>query len=300
MKKILMNFCIVIAMLFVSIVPTFATDIKNIGTTNVPVTATVNSSFTVTIPKSIDISNENASYNIGVSGDLAGNEKLTVVPTQTFEMKEKNNFKQPVTATVTQDKKEWSYTDVAASIGTSGSIAANLSAGDWTGVLAFTVDIKQEFKPEGGTLVDGLELSRILSEEMSINVGDITSVNFCKDGIPEDYLQQAKVISTPDSKYLIYVYVYYGSLEREMYIYPEKNDIVIYGNSNCEGLFDSYSEVESINFENFNTSNVITTSAMFYSCSKLKFVNIEDWDISKLVNKENMFLSCPATPPSWY
>lgn len=143
MKKILMNFCIVIVMLFVSIVPTFATDIKNTGTTNVPVTAIVNSSFTVTIPKSIDISNENASYNIGVSGDLAGNEKLTVVPTQAFEMKEKNNFKQPVTATVTQDKKEWSYTDVAASIGASGSIVANLSAGDWSGTLAFNVSISQ-------------------------------------------------------------------------------------------------------------------------------------------------------------
>lgn len=126
-----------------SIAPTFAatTDITTQGETNVPIVANVESQFTVTVPKDLDLSSGTANYNIGVSGDIASNEKLKIEPAATVEMTEANSDKEAVNATVTQTKKEWSYTDVTASTNTNGTITANLSAGTWSGTLAFTVSI---------------------------------------------------------------------------------------------------------------------------------------------------------------
>lgn len=118
------------------------TDVTENGTTNVPVTATIDSQFTVSIPKTLDLSSKTTTYDIAVSGDIASNEKLKVTPLTTVEMTEENTLKTAINATVTQDKKEWNFSDVSSSTATSGTISANLTAGEWAGTLAFNITLE--------------------------------------------------------------------------------------------------------------------------------------------------------------
>lgn len=144
MKKVLLSGAAIATITMMSIAPAFAatTDITTQGATDVPITAIIESQFTVTVPKNLDLTSGTANYNITVSGDIASNEKLKVTPSATVEMTEANTIKTAINATVTQSKKEWTYTDVSSSMATSGTITADLTAGNWSGVLAFNITLE--------------------------------------------------------------------------------------------------------------------------------------------------------------
>lgn len=112
--------------------------------------ATINyfqdSSFTVTVPKSIVLdSSKTATYNINVKGDINGNETIIVQPDTSIVMSDANG-KPDVLATVTQEKTDFTTSDVMANSGegtsTTGNISADLTAGNWTGILNFTISVK--------------------------------------------------------------------------------------------------------------------------------------------------------------
>ena len=100
------------------------------------------STFTVSIPKTItlDTDHKTSTYTVKVKGDIYGNQKVTVIPTATFSLNDANG-KRAVDATVKQDKKEFSVSEIAGDgISTTGTITANgLSAGEWSGALNFTI-----------------------------------------------------------------------------------------------------------------------------------------------------------------
>ncbi len=48
----------------------------------------------------------------------------------------------------------------------------------------------------------------------------------------------------------------------------------------------------SISFENFNTSNVTDMGSMFNSCSKLNSLNLSSFDMSKVTNTTDMLSYC--------
>lgn len=112
------------------------------GTKQTTVTYTEDSTFTVTIPKTIvlDTSKE-ATYDVKVQGDIKGNEVITVTPDSTVAMKDAKG-KSDVTATITQTATEFNAEAVNRVDGTSttGNVSApDLTAGSWTGTLNFAI-----------------------------------------------------------------------------------------------------------------------------------------------------------------
>lgn len=113
------------------------------------------SDFAVTVPKRIILDGESksGSYTVGCTGDIAGNETVSVQPSVTFPMEQTG--KSAVDAEVTQAKTVFrskgynsELSGMEARIGTdnvNGSIAADgLSAGVWNGNLTFTIALNEE------------------------------------------------------------------------------------------------------------------------------------------------------------
>ena len=105
------------------------------------------SAFTVTIPKSIALSSsKSAEYTVRVQGDVIGNEIITVTPDASVILSDSNG-KDPVTGDITQEKTEFSSTEVNARSGggtATGSILANnLTSGDWSGNFKFVIGTNQ-------------------------------------------------------------------------------------------------------------------------------------------------------------
>ena len=117
------------------------------GTQNSVVKYDQASAFTVTIPKSIALSSsKSAEYTVKVQGDVIGNEIITVTPDESVILSDSNG-KDPVTGDITQEKTEFSSTEVTARSGggtATGSILANnLTSGDWSGNFKFVIRTNQ-------------------------------------------------------------------------------------------------------------------------------------------------------------
>ncbi|MFR5070452.1 MAG: hypothetical protein ACLTE2_12385 [Eubacteriales bacterium] len=164
MKKII-SLAAVAAMAAVCALPTFAytnsteavNETQNISaneTAQTSVYAEVGSSFTVTIPKKITLSGETKSgtYNVTCTGDIAGDEFVSVAPDASFEMSQKG--KDDVTATVAQEITKFradNYTtelvsgEAKMATGATGSITASgLTSGGWNGNFNFTIALSQD------------------------------------------------------------------------------------------------------------------------------------------------------------
>ena len=105
------------------------------GEHTVNVNATVASTFSVSVPKTIQLNgvHKSAAYKVTCNGDFPANKKVTVMPDKSFTLSSAN--KSDETATVSQDKTEWLYGDEP---GTTGTITAEgLSAGIWNGSFNF-------------------------------------------------------------------------------------------------------------------------------------------------------------------
>jgi hypothetical protein len=99
------------------------------------------STFSVTIPKTIELSDASrqGSYNIKVSGDIAGDESISVVPDSSVTLYSTN--KAAKDADITQDKTVWKYGEL--STVASGLVEAkNFEAGKWHGFFNFQVLIQ--------------------------------------------------------------------------------------------------------------------------------------------------------------
>ena len=117
------------------------------GTQNSVVKYDQASAFTVTIPKSIALSSsKSAEYTVKVHGDVIGNEIITVTPDTSVILSDANG-KDPVTGDISQEKTEFSSTEVNARSGggtATGSILANnLTSGDWSGNFKFVIGTNQ-------------------------------------------------------------------------------------------------------------------------------------------------------------
>ena len=97
------------------------------------------STFSVTIPKfiSLDGNTGKSSYNVKVSGDFYYNDTLTVIPSTSFVLKDKNNINS-LNANVTQTTTTFTKDNLGT---TSGSISLNKTkfAGSYTGTFNFAI-----------------------------------------------------------------------------------------------------------------------------------------------------------------
>lgn len=117
------------------------------GTCNV--NAAIGSNFSVTIPKTItlDGASKTGSYTVTATGDIAGNQQVTVAPDANFQMKNNGGTgSKSVTATVSQDKAAFSSSDLTAEGGASanGTVAApDLTAGSWASSFNFNIGLSE-------------------------------------------------------------------------------------------------------------------------------------------------------------
>lgn len=144
-------------------------DTQDTGTKDCTVSVTQAESFIVTIPRNIVLNGakgaENSgTYKVGVRGDIAGNQVVSVRPQTSFTMKEAGGGKADLTASVEQKfihfvdmeaELDDIYTDgntlqgvnkqtdgITTGVDTTGKITVTgLTAGSYHGTLAFTIDL---------------------------------------------------------------------------------------------------------------------------------------------------------------
>ena len=114
---------------------------EEVDVSAVNVYATVASEFEVVIPKTVILDGESktGAYTVDVNGDIAGDQAVTVTPDTSFAMKQEG--KDDVTATVTQDKTSWAYNEMDTDA--TGEISAqDLTAGSWNGTFNFAIALE--------------------------------------------------------------------------------------------------------------------------------------------------------------
>ena len=121
------------------------------GTQSATLSYDQDSSFTVTIPKTIALgSAKSATYSVNVKGDINGNDVITVIPDNSIVMKDSKG-KSDVSATISQEKNKFTQPEIINNGNTTtGNVAApDLTAGDWTGTLNFAINLKQQEQSTG-------------------------------------------------------------------------------------------------------------------------------------------------------
>lgn len=143
-NKIILSSLAAVLLLVSSSTPALADTITTTGTKTASVDYSRDSSFTVTIPKNIEIDKKSkiGTYEILVSGDIKANETLSVTPDAEVSMTETTSHSS-VNATVTQTKSSFNYSDVASNSTTDGTInGSSLTSGIWNGTLNFAINLQ--------------------------------------------------------------------------------------------------------------------------------------------------------------
>ena len=117
--------------------------------------AQLGSEYKVTIPKVVVLSGatKDARYYVKVAGDIAGYEKVNVIPEDSFKLSAKN--KADETATISQDKTVWTVHDFDTDA--NGLIqASSITAGKWKGTFNFNINLENNFGeiPENIKILD--------------------------------------------------------------------------------------------------------------------------------------------------
>lgn len=123
-------------------------DVSENGVQNTEVVANIESYYSVLLPKKIDVSSTRETFTVKVSGDISSSEELTVTPAASVTLNDKSSAsekKAAVEGTVGQTKKVWKFNEINTSgyATTEGYIEAyDLTAGSWSGQLAFTIALQ--------------------------------------------------------------------------------------------------------------------------------------------------------------
>lgn len=143
-NKTILSSLAAVLLLVSSSTPALAETITTTGTKTASVDYSRDSSFTVTIPKNIEIDKKSkiGTYEILVSGDIKANETLSVSPNSKVSMTDTTS-QNNVDVDVTQTKSSFNYSDVANNSITTGQIdGSNLTSGIWEGTLNFSISLQ--------------------------------------------------------------------------------------------------------------------------------------------------------------
>jgi hypothetical protein len=120
------------------------TDTEYNTTSEVVVYATRASKVTYKIPQVICGNTDSAYYKVGVKGDISATQQISITAPANFTL---SDGVRDVTATVSQDKTTWVYSDLLGddlvdgfSMGT-GTISYQLPAGSFSGTFNFTISV---------------------------------------------------------------------------------------------------------------------------------------------------------------
>ena len=121
-----------------------------VQTEQVDVTYTKGASYTVTIPKTLAITDleedqKGAEFSVKVSGDISADYMVTVTPDKNFKMIDQGtNKKEEVEAQVFFNHNSWVVSEAEAGLVREGGVIANdLTAGTWKGNFNFTIKYEE-------------------------------------------------------------------------------------------------------------------------------------------------------------
>lgn len=160
-------------------------DVSTDDTAECEVYAELGTNFKVIIPKSLtlDGKTKTGSYTVDVEGDIGGTDLIKVVPEKTFTLTSTGLASQ--TATVNQDKTQWSCSEIlpdSKTIGNGSIAASGITAGSWNGTFWFNINLEEGTGSEGG----GTETqSKLTLSESNVAMGteDSVQVNAYLDGV---------------------------------------------------------------------------------------------------------------------
>ena len=132
---------------------------SSLGAASVTCQASVSESFTVKLPASLTLNNNQAaSLPVSVKGNLVAGHSIKVVPEDTVQMQYMASngtyTKDPVDATVTAGKTEWTSTELSSGEyvqdNATSVMVSGLSAGHWVGSLAYNISLIDKNIASGG------------------------------------------------------------------------------------------------------------------------------------------------------
>lgn len=134
-------------------VPAYAKEYSGDGNATCTVSATINSTYTVSIPATlllskatsgIDLGKYVGKYAVGARGDIAANAKVYIVPNSMITLSAAG--KKDVVATVSQPQTVWTSDQLGDTFSmVEGTVVAPLTqAGSWTGGLVFRFGIQYD------------------------------------------------------------------------------------------------------------------------------------------------------------
>ena len=116
----------------------------------------------------------------------------------------------------------------------------------------------------------------------------ITDITFCKE-LPQGVSAENPVNLTDDSENgKVKGYIVADGDNYKIYIVGD----YIFGNANCQNMFKGFSNLKTLDFGNFDTSNVTVMVSMFDGCSGLTSLNLGSFDTSIVTYMNNMFTGC--------
>ena len=152
----------------------------------------------------------------------------------------------------------------------------------------------------GYALVSGSNFnSYIDSNSTKIIFGDYSAYSSSVSGLTPTYVSQHVLTNEVTDD----IQLYYSDSTKTTFILSKS---VIMANDNCQGMFYNKTALKSIQFENFNTTNVtkmgiVTVGlmgsrdyGMFEGCSNLTNLDLSTFDTSKVTNMAGMFYGCSS------
>ena len=256
--------------------------------TSVNVSANIFASFTVTLPKQIQIdqNTKSSGYTVKVEGDIPGNTSISVTPESSFVMEQAG--KADITGSSEQNKTEFTEDELTAAAD-SGVTAAgtvnvpDLTPGHWEGVMNFNVDTSATSGVNESKLnISGYEYTvdrRKHIIELNTYTGTEENVT-----IPAAY-------TDADG------YKWKTSVGKELFknnkavktVAFEKGTIA---ESSISQMFEQCTSVQTIDMSGLNMDNVSDMSLAFEGCSNLTAVTFGENTLPKLRDTSFTFNNC--------
>ena len=171
MKRVIQKLTSITLAAVMMLAPTIAhaedREYSGLGAVSVTCQASVSESFTVKLPVLLTLNNNQAaSLPVSVKGNLVAGHSIKVVPKTTVQMQYMTSngtyTKDPVVATVTAGKTEWTSTELASGEYVQDNVTSvmvsGLSAGKWVGSLGYDISIFN-YNANGGAQVEEIHNS---------------------------------------------------------------------------------------------------------------------------------------------
>lgn len=265
------------------------------------VSASVETGWTVTIPKSIvlDVDGENGSagYEVSVVGKIDSRHSITVEPDSTFSMKQGD---ETVPATVAQEVTAFSgknLTMETPSKATGTVNAVGLRAGGYEGNFNFHIAEKTEPVGEQDAYAGAPEAAYQDWDYKLDDANGVITLNHYNGSAKELIVYASYPVN--GKNYRTQISSFDGTRHYQLFDSCSTLTSVTFSKSidtsnvtSMKRMFNSCQNLTSLDLSGFDTSNVTDMSSVFSYCYALQNLDLGGFDTSKVTNMERMFESC--------